>query len=380
MKKLKLALLAAIAALPLLQSCNDDLNDIPTPSNAIKQRGTQEIYFNPISELRDIPINIINLGNTKNKYLSAAPTGNKITVYNRDDGSLRQRWNTFFALQGGNSYNNKPGWVPVLEPSSFNNECNPTLMLAEQSHPFSSVFLSLIPNTSYYHIQHGSDIIVSSSPSLNNPILYLQSTTRTGTGLKFKTTGTDSDLAMWTIQPVGEYKVVDITYLALEEDILSRNDQRVDRATIENGKNESIMYHYMINGSYNESSNFSKTEGISVAVTETVQIGIPIISGSSGSISSTQTSSKSWTFGKSESKTKTVQHSLDIPVPANSRTRVEAYMTSYNLSVTYIATLQSLTSNKTFRVKGKWDGITTSELYCKTWDESTNKLLGIYTF
>ena len=97
-------------------------------------------------------------------------------------------------------------------------------------------------------------------------------------------------------------------------------------------------------------------------------------------VSTTETSSKDWTYGKSESKTRTIQHSVQIPVPAHTRTIVEAYMYSYDTSLTYIATLQSTTDNKTFKIKGRWAGITTNEFYCLTRDEATNKVIGVYNY
>ena len=80
------------------------------------------------------------------------------------------------------------------------------------------------------------------------------------------------------------------------------------------------------------------------------------------------------------SKSKTIQHTVDVPIPGRSQTVFEAYMTSYDTSVTYVATLQNMSNNKTFKVKGTWSGITTTEFYCKVSDLNTNQILATYKF
>ena len=345
---------------------------VSTPTRSIQS-------FDPLSELYGIPVNIISYGNTNNKYLSAKPTGNDVCLYDQDDGSLRQRWyilNSNIYLAGGNdmtdygksyvtAYSTKPNSTPSPRLMTF--------MGRSQYMNAAPVSLNAI-NSTLYNIWNGG--YYRTSP------YYLQSSSQTGTTLKYTTSG-NTDYAKWEIHPVGEYKILDITYIAEESDVIKRSDQSLNRAVLDNDKNEEIIYNFTVSGSYNESSSFSKAEGVSVSITEKMSIGIHLIEdkGSMGfEVSSTQTSSKDWSYSKSESKTRTIQHSVQIPVPGHTRTIVEAYMYSYDTSLTYIATLQDTNDNKTFRIKGRWTGITTNEFYCLTRNEKTNEIIGVYNF
>ena len=48
--------------------------------------------FDPISELAEIPVNILHIGNSKQKYLTCKEKGTEICLTDKDDGSLRKRW------------------------------------------------------------------------------------------------------------------------------------------------------------------------------------------------------------------------------------------------------------------------------------------------
>ena len=379
MKKL-LFLLPILALFACEQLSEDDLTSsiIPTkPTLTSTTRSAISANFDPLDQLVDIPVNVLNIGNTQNRYLSAQPSGNIVLLYNKDDGSLRQRWfikRKRLILSGGNKDFNDLSQYPVIGKDRNNNA---RLMYDPFGEPYFGLFLYDIYGTSLYTISDGKSIMRSSNQSTN---LHLQPTSSTSTNLILSSTRSDN--ANWEIQPVGEFKVIDIAYVQTTSSLIIRNDQRIDRAIINNDRDESITYHFSVNGSYNETSNFSTTEGVSVSITETVKVGIPIIKDIAGDItvSTTQTSSKSWTFGKSESKSKTIQHTVDVPIPGRSQTVLEAYMTSYDTSVTYVATLQNMSNNKTFKVKGTWSGITTTEFYCKVSDQNTNQILATYKF
>lgn len=142
-----------------------------------------------------------------------------------------------------------------------------------------------------------------------------------------------------------------------------------------------VTWHYKVSSNYTESSSFSKTEGVSVNISSGVSVGAPSIAGGvtvNASISSTAT--KSWTYGKSESKQYSLERSVDIPVNPNSTVIVEACMSSYNANIAYVATLRKVGNTKTFRVRGKWTGIKTTDFYCVTYDKSTGKPMKTYTF
>ena len=355
-------------AIIAFSACETSLDEPLSPSSHNAYTSTKSIEsFNPIDELRGIPVNIINCGNTKNKFLSARPSGYDVVVYNQDDGSQRQRWyvnSSSISLLGGN----ESVWPPIYLGIYNTTFDEPWPMLSEMGCVLS---FTPIPGTPYYFI--------SVYNYYRKVPAYLQSSTSTGTGLQFKITGSKTDLGKWEIRPVGEFKVIDIEYFKTESDVFTRKDQIIADALIENDRDEPITYHFTVNGSANESSNFSKAEGVSTSISENNTSSIPNID-SSSSLTENHNSNASWDFGTSESKAISVQHSVDIPIPARTKCKVEALVVSHKATVSYIATLQSTSNNNTFRIKGKWSGITTSTFYCKITNESTNKLIGIYEF
>lgn len=221
--------------------------------------------------------------------------------------------------------------------------------------------IATVPNTSYYHIGYTAS---------NIGTYYLQPTTTTGETLKYLQAN-NSDLAKWELCPVGDFEVVEMEYFKPAENFLTQNDQRIDAAIIDNQLETQSTYHFVATGAYQESSNFSETEGVRIQVSESQRVGLPVF-GMDLSISVSK--EKKWTFGNSESKTITVQHGVDVFIPAYSKVLVEAFKQSYIASLRYVATLKQISTGKIFRVKGMWDGVTTSEIYIKTSKLSTADL------
>lgn len=361
----KISYLVALLALSACETTFEELHPTTTHETSTSTRSI--LSFDPISELKGIPVNIINYGNTRNKYLSARPSGYDVVGYNRDDGSLRQRWYVnanSISLVGGND----TLFPPIFIAADNNSSNEPWPMLSQMS---SALSFTIISGTPYYYISVFN--YYRKAPA------YLQSSSSTGTGLQFKTTGSKTDLGKWEIRPVGEFNVIDIEYIKTESDVFTRKDQIIADAIIENDRDEPITYHFTVNGSANESSTFSKAQGTSVSISQNSTTSIPNID-SSSSLTANHNSNANWNLGSSESKAISVQHSVDIPIPARTKCKVQALVVSHNATVSYVATLQSTSSENKFRIKGKWSGITTSTFYCKTTNEATNEVLGTYNF
>ena len=126
MKKL-LFLLPILALFACEQLSEDDLTSsiIPTkPTLTSTTRSAISANFDPLDQLVDIPVNVLNIGNTQNRYLSAQPSGNIVLLYNKDDGSLRQRWfikRKRLILSGGNKDFNDLSQYPVIGKDRNNN-------------------------------------------------------------------------------------------------------------------------------------------------------------------------------------------------------------------------------------------------------------------
>lgn len=384
-----------------LFSCTTDLleqeNTIVNNSENIELlTRAGDIDFNPLSELKDIPVYIINTGNTQNQYLTAHMPDNPedphaiceidITQKNDTNPSYSKQWNItansylrsamatscdIYIAEESHTYAGPIAAHMYLQPADPTKpETRP--ITSTTNSPYSTFYCTPISGTPYYTLSNiystGGGIMRSSMNTL-----YLQSSGKTGNAAKFSTQN-NSQLSKWSIQPVGEYEVVNIQYMKTAEDIFTRSDQVVYKTTIKNDRNTDITYHLTISGNYSESTTSSQTEGVTVSVSQTSKIGLPIIS-AEGSVSSSETTSKTWSFGETEDKTLSINHTLDIPMPPHTDSIVDAYMVSHTGTVSFIATLKKIDSNKQFRVKGKWTGVTVSEFHCEARDIKNGSIL-----
>ena len=128
MKKISLLLVGVLALFSCEQEGLDNIMEI-SDVEQVKTRTAGSIAdLDPIIELDGIPVNILNVGNTKRKYLSSEKSGTKLVLNSQDDGSGRQRWKiarqqinagTAILLEKGNSgiVSNK---VAAIFPDPYN--------------------------------------------------------------------------------------------------------------------------------------------------------------------------------------------------------------------------------------------------------------------
>lgn len=378
MKKISLLLVGLLA----MFSCEqEDLEGIvKSDTKQVQTRAVTSIAdFDPISELYDIPVNIMNVGNTSRRYLSCEPSGNAVVLYTKDDGSMRQRWyirsGNIILVGGNSSVSSYPGY-PTVAPD-LNNEVNPILRLFSSPSFYSSAVFTPL-NNNYYTIV-GCIYSPTSFPATIKGVGYLQSDSQSGTALKYKS-GNSTNLASWEISPVGEYELVDLEYVYTSVDNFNPTEVICDRDTYENQSSSVVTWNYTVTTRYTESSSFSKTEGVSVSISNGVNVGLPSVGGTSIGINTTmqQQTNKSWTYGDSNTKEITKTRTSNIPVQPHTTMRLEAVVFMYEGAVTYVATLRKIGDTKTFKVKGKWEGACYSDFKARTYDVATNKLLHTY--
>lgn len=379
MKKIIVLLVGLLA----MFSCEqEDLEGIvKSDAGQVQTRVTSSIAdFNPINELYGIPMNILNVGNTRCKYLSCAEKGDKVDIFIKDDGSLRQRWMINFSqivLVGGNSSipplinPNLPSFIAIT-PSSTIGEAYPKLSrtsIGGFNHGY-----ELLSNGNYY--------IFRTPNSSSDPIAYLQSDTRSGSDLKYKY-DRSTDLAQWTFALVGEYEIVDLEYVYTSTDNLTPTEVVYDVDTYENPSSSVVTWDYSLSIDITETSNFSKTEGVSTSISNGLSVGIPNLLGEGSSIGVNTTiqqqSSKSWTYGNSDTKKITRTRTVHIPVQPHSAVGLQAVVFMYEGTVTYVATLRKIGDTRTFKVKGRWEGACCSSFKAKTYDVATKKLMNTYS-
>lgn len=179
------------------------------------------------------------------------------------------------------------------------------------------------------------------------------------------------------------YELVDLKYVMTSVDNFTPTELICDRDSYDNPSSGVATWNYSVSVKYTETSNFSKTEGVSVSVSNGLNVGLPSASGNPSigiNITIQQQASKSWTYGTSDTKEITKSRTANIQVPPHTNIRLEAVLFLYEGTVTYVATLRKIGDTKTFKVKGKWRGTSFSEFKAKTYDASTGKLLNTSNF
>lgn len=335
--------------------------------------------FNQITELDGIPVNVLNVGNTSCRYLSAAPSNNVINLFMKDGKSLRQRWYVRtgnLVLAGGNTSISSPPFTPIIRPNGDKTE--PVLVGATSSSYIPTSF-SFVPLGTYYNIKYHEFSFPSQGPEL-----YLQADTRTGPTLKFKTPNS-SDLALWEFVPVGNFRLVNVQYEKVVDagDFVNRRDISLQGAVFPSLPND-VEHTITVSETIRESSTFTETSGITTQEQSSFNMGLqageaslPMIN-IGGSVSSSTTSSKTKSYAEAGGYDVTVSQTFKVMIPANTACTVEVLKMAYNTSLTYVATFEKLDgaeAGKKFRIKGKWNGIVSTFLYYNIYRAEDNKLI-----
>lgn len=350
---------------------------------AVEGRAASTIAdFDPIAELEDIPVNILNVGNTKNKYLSCVENGTKVDLYNKDDGSLRQRWyikNGAIQLVGGNSKSSETDIYIMSVFTSIGGDAYPLLVFPSISSMGQSPFIPSYNwnsvGTAYYNITKGGGIFVSET----NPLQYFQSESSTGTSLKFKVNNPGA-LAQWEIKPLGEFEIIDMQYVKTIKDELDIQNLRVYTRTFMNEQGEMSQKHTLtINETLTNKSQFSVAEGVNVKVSSGLKVSIPKVA----DLNFGTDSNKSWTYTtvEEETKTATVQDVHEVEIPPYSNYRINVYVVNYKMNISYVATLRNVETKQIFKIKGKWSGqlCDINDITYETVNLGTGKIVSTYS-
>ena len=391
MKKICLLLVGVLALFSCEQEGFDNIMDI-SDVEQVKTRSAGSIAdFDPIIELDGIPVNILNVGNTKCKYLSSEKSGTKLVLNSQDDGSGRQRWKiarqqiyagTAILLEKGNSgiVSNK---VAAIFPDPYNsgsfgdNIEKPTniKLLCMVSGGILPVFnfTPMADNKLLISRGYGSPFSLSTT--------YLRSKSSTSSDMTFND-DSSTDLSKWQIVPVGEYELVDLEYVRTTVDNFEPTEVICDHDEYTNEHLSVDTWNYSLSTSYTEESNFSKTEGVSVTISGGLSVGIPDVLGDDSSlglnVSVQQQTNKSWTYGTRDNKTVTKTRTGQIPIQPGETVKLDAVLIMYKGSLTYVATLRKIGDAKTFRVKGKWSGDCFASFKARAYNPTTGKLVGEY--
>lgn len=376
MKKLGLLLIGVLTLFACEQEELD--NFVNSDVNQVQTRAASSISdFDPIAELSEIPVNIINVGNTQYQYLSANANNDKISLAAADDGSLRQQWYI------------RPNLVVVGGRSSSSANMIVLPKVGEdypmfENYPF--VFDQLVsPKFNYLADNKYKILQCRTEGGLGGKSYggYLQAKDGTSSELKYKSDA-NSTVAQWQVVPVGEFDIVKMEYekSATYNDFIEPQDVFVDGAVIADLPRE-VQHVFNVSKSITKNSSFSKAEGVTVQKQNSFgfSIGIGDVSkvhiGFNGQISNTITSSETLTWGEGASETMNISQTFTVPIPPHTPCRIEVLWRTFNVSITYVATLEKvggIAAGEQFKIKGKWKGVTSSVLYYNIYDMVSNKL------
>lgn len=333
--------------------------------------------FDPIAELEGIQVNILNMGTMPYKYLSCVEKGNQVDLYDKDDGSMRQRWyvgGNFIKLVGGNqTFEGKDAYI---KRNGFNVE-EPYPVLGTQGYPQEA----LSGNLTYIN----GDLVVVFPASFVFPSLggstearYLQPEAKNSNNLQYKKGNNDMS-THWRLELVGDdYAFEKIQYVKAAGDYIGLQAPKYKEYEYNNmGKQEPGKAIFQFTETMKYESKFTESQAINISnkISQSTSIGTPTSVG--GNISSETTTSYGWTFTttKGQEETVSITDTYEYIVPADKYIKMKVYIASYTMSITYIMTIRRKHDGKLFRVKGKWEGVQGTKITYEAVDGYTGEIL-----
>lgn len=287
-----------------------------------------------------------------------------VVLYDRDDGSLRQRWN----IVSGNQYGMQISLIggngsfdyPLLVSGTFNNKYRP--FFASSAPLGTGIGMGIAPDRQYYYFTVPKEY-EPGDPGLIFPTdktkIYVQPENASSNQIMVGDNLYKGSMTKWQIIPVDEFEIQDITYDLTTGDDLVVTPISVNTHTLSNGTDEPAIRTISIQETVSNESSFSNTEKLTVTIKNDASVKVGVGKFVEGSFSSGMTSAKEWSYtvGGREVKTKTITETVVQEVPARTTITARIFATQYNASLTYVVKLKGISTGKTIYLKGRWDGV-----------------------
>lgn len=342
--------------------------------NPIQTRAETSIAdFDVLDELGDagVPVNIVNKANSGPKYLLKDANGHVSLSNDKNNSNAKWGFNGNYVKYLGDW--NSLG-TPYLQRSTFNGGDFPYVAGVSGGPSFTPGVCNIVNKNEG---QDGDYIISGFKMGTGGNYAYLRPAGNNNTSLVFDTN--ISNLSTWNVAAIGEYELVDISYVRTIIDDFNLKTSVNIYDHLENHTEFPQVLSTSLASSYSLKSDFSKTEGYSMTVSGGLNIGLPNLAGEEGSIGFNTTiqsqSSSNFTFGSEKDTVITIQRTVNVTAGPYTKMRVEIETYEYTGTLTYVATLRNLNNNKKFRVRGKWNGTCFSMFKCRIYDEKTNDLV-----
>lgn len=365
----KLFLLSSILVFLFLYSCQNE--SFETASENLTLRAATDNVDPLISQLSGIPVNIVlNPGATNgNRFVSVHPTKRDVELLDRDDNSLRQRFNIsvfnksatdgeYYKIEvlGGlskyvaDSYLSLPYYDKTY---SFINRNYP----GDAGSTEQTWFINKVKNSDYYEI--GMNVFNKEKKTYST--LYLSAQTNNKIGLRLEVKDTNNEKRQqWQFVPLEEFSLESVKYLDVSTNVASRQVDFAESIRVTNGTALAQTLTTTFQKKATISSSFSKTEGVSFSIATESKAGIPLFS--EGKLNTSITTTQSFTYSNSEVKEDARIYNFPIEVSPFTRLVAKITIAQYNASIAYEAKLKSKRTGLIITVNGVWNGIIMGDL------------------
>lgn len=342
----------------LLVSCQNDLDDALDKGLPSELQTKSSVSVpSVLSQLSGIPVNIrLKSGNRNYSYLSTSKKSNAVDLHDRDDGSLRQRWlisssGASIKVEGGAYIN---GYLTTIGTPRVP-------IITNMESRIVGMFEGPTESTYYFSM-------LSFGPIGSQPVkAYLYSVDAENRDLAFAEENKTGGRHVWEIIPVESFEILDVKFAQEVTDRVAPSLKFIRAYNLSNINGPSPLTHtFNVSEEYTESSTFGKTEGLTttskISNSTSFKIGLPLIGGD-GKVDTEMTTEKSWTYSENRTVTnkKTISDTFGYTAPPYTNIRIDLYLMVYDLNVTYIMTLKGNKSGKIIKLKGKWEGVESTE-------------------
>lgn len=360
-----------------LSSCNDEPSLDEALNNTLNTKSTtkstlanvdldDQIY---LLYKNNIPINITLFGES-NSFMAARKSSGQVQLDGQDVGTGRERWYIKrdyrgYYLQVVSGYHK--GWRNLYMGNP--NEPTVAFLTGDNNLSLSNFYF----NADFEHVPNSDRFLIRLGKGYSNRSdVYL---TAVGSKIHFKNKGIDRQ--QWVITPIGDYEIIDINYKISVNDNVTFNPIIVKSITYNNDYDTPLDRTFTFVEKLSEISEFSETEGISIAKKTTVNFDLkmPIFANGKMTTETVKTNSWSYTTGKKETKERTFTESFTQRINPHSSLTAEFVATEYNADITYILTLRSLSDpSKIIYSHGKWKGNLIQDTKINIYDSQRNLL------
>lgn len=348
---------------------------------------------NSLYDLRDLPVNILVGENTGGQYFTAKRKRYKkwfkyhyssspaiFTTKQDDDKTTSQTFYLTYVSSGvigiKTLFN---GETHYMSPGAYSSTPHDYFLYASSdglSHENSYDFK--FDDDGYYQIE---SVLVGTddpdNPTTTNVWNYILESKDSQSHLdKNRKLGTQK----FTVVPIETFKIERVEYHLDETAMASPMPDFVVTWSTTNRTSVAQQMSTNFSSTATETSSFSNTAGVSVTVSGSLKVKIPLLVDSSIQLSTSSSYSRTW--GESESTSDSRNYNFQIIVPAFSRVVASAQVAMSKLQVGYTTYLKGITTGREIRISGIWEGIECGMINSSytQYDLDSNEAIGTKSF